>query len=106
MIQHDDGTLAEYSHLKHQGVLVQEGSKVIAGQTLALSGNTGFTTEPHLHVMVFIPEPDFPFLPMHSIPIVFDTASEPALSLVEGGEYQATEIGNDSRLFLRDFKAQ
>lgn len=51
-ILHDDGTMALYAHLKPEGVLVRVGQRVRAGQQIGLSGNTGFTTGPHLHFAV------------------------------------------------------
>lgn len=51
-ILHDDGTMAVYAHLKMEGVLVRIGQRVRAGQQIGLSGNTGFTTGPHLHFVV------------------------------------------------------
>jgi murein DD-endopeptidase MepM/ murein hydrolase activator NlpD len=51
-IAHDDGTMAVYAHLKPDGVLARIGQTVRAGQQIGLSGNTGFTTGPHLHFVV------------------------------------------------------
>lgn len=51
-ILHDDGSMAVYAHLKTEGVLVRIGQRVRAGQQIGLSGNTGFTTGPHLHFAV------------------------------------------------------
>jgi len=51
-ILHDDGTMALYAHLQEDGVLVRVGQRVRAGQQIGLSGNTGFTTGPHLHFAV------------------------------------------------------
>ena len=51
-IVHDDGTMALYAHLQESGVLVRVGQRVRAGQQIGLSGNTGFTTGPHLHFAV------------------------------------------------------
>ena len=51
-ILHDDGTMGLYAHLKLDGVLVRVGQHVQAGQQIGLSGNTGFTTGPHLHFAV------------------------------------------------------
>lgn len=52
-ILHDDGTMALYAHLKaDDGVVVRVGQRVRAGQQIGLSGNTGFSTGPHLHFAV------------------------------------------------------
>jgi len=51
-ILHDDGTMGLYAHLKPEGVMVRVGQRVRAGQRIGLSGNTGFTTGPHLHFAV------------------------------------------------------
>ena len=52
-ILHDDYTLATYYHLKQNGVRVKKGSKVKKGAHIGYSGNTGFSTGPHLHFSVF-----------------------------------------------------
>jgi murein DD-endopeptidase MepM/ murein hydrolase activator NlpD len=52
-IAHADGTIGEYHHLKYEGVLVEIGNQVTAGQAIALSGNTGYSTHPHLHFGVY-----------------------------------------------------
>ncbi|KAF1685041.1 peptidase [Pseudoxanthomonas broegbernensis] len=51
-ILHADGSMALYAHLKPEGVLVRPGQRVRQGQRIALSGNTGFSTAPHLHFVV------------------------------------------------------
>jgi murein DD-endopeptidase MepM/ murein hydrolase activator NlpD len=53
VVLHDDGTTGEYYHLKQDGVLVDVGQHVSAGEKIALSGNTGHTTTPHLHFAVY-----------------------------------------------------
>jgi murein DD-endopeptidase MepM/ murein hydrolase activator NlpD len=53
VILHDDGTTGEYYHLQQNGVLVEPGERVEAGQKIGLSGNTGHTTMPHLHFAVY-----------------------------------------------------
>ena len=52
-IAHADGTIGEYHHLQYDGVLVEIGARVTAGQLIALSGNTGYSTLPHLHFGVY-----------------------------------------------------
>lgn len=54
-VYQDDGTFAQYVHLSFEGSLVKVGERVKAGQEIALSGNTGWTSGPHLHFMVFVP---------------------------------------------------
>lgn len=52
IIRHDDGSYGCYWHLKHKGVLVKRGQKVIEGQTIGWSGATGQVLRPHLHFSV------------------------------------------------------
>ncbi|HET7539664.1 MAG TPA: M23 family metallopeptidase [Polyangiaceae bacterium] len=49
VIKHGDGSFGVYWHMKHKGVLVKVGDKVEQGQEIALSGNTGNSSTPHLH---------------------------------------------------------
>jgi murein DD-endopeptidase MepM/ murein hydrolase activator NlpD len=51
-IVHSDGTMAVYAHLELESAHVQVGDRVRAGQLLALSGDTGYTSGPHLHFCV------------------------------------------------------
>lgn len=51
-ILHDDGSMGVYAHLEYSGVLVRPGQQVEAGQQIGRSGNTGFSTGPHLHFAV------------------------------------------------------
>lgn len=53
VIQHDDNSRSGYWHLKNNGVLVNIGDTVRQGQVIGLSGNTGYTSFPHLHFMVW-----------------------------------------------------
>jgi murein DD-endopeptidase MepM/ murein hydrolase activator NlpD len=51
-VLHDDGTMGVYLHLKQGSVGVREGQRVAVGSALALSGNTGNSSGPHLHFVV------------------------------------------------------
>ena len=51
-ILHDDGTYAIYAHLNTNSIRVRPGDRVQRGQYIADSGNTGFSSGPHLHFAV------------------------------------------------------
>lgn len=51
-ILHDDGTMGLYAHLDLASVSVRAGARIRAGQKLARSGNTGFSSGPHLHFVI------------------------------------------------------
>jgi hypothetical protein len=51
-VLHDDGTMALYAHLDLASVSVRPGGRIRAGQLIARSGNTGFSSGPHLHFAV------------------------------------------------------
>ncbi len=51
-VWHDDGTMSVYAHLAPERVLVQPGEVILAGEVIAESGNTGFSTGPHLHFVI------------------------------------------------------
>ena len=54
-IVHDDGTVAEYAHLAAEAPLVRQGQHVDAGAMIGHSGNTGYTSGPHLHFVLTRP---------------------------------------------------
>ncbi|MGZ5055437.1 MAG: peptidoglycan DD-metalloendopeptidase family protein [Methylobacter sp.] len=55
-ILHDDGSMSLYAHLELEKAQVYPGLAVMAGQLIGYSGNTGFTSGPHLHFAVQINE--------------------------------------------------
>lgn len=52
-----DGTYAMYAHLRHGSLRVRAGERVRAGQQLAECGNSGNSTEPHVHFQL-MDDPD------------------------------------------------
>lgn len=51
LIEHDNGLSSLYAHLSSN--IAQTGQRVAAGEVVALSGNTGYSTGPHLHMTLF-----------------------------------------------------
>jgi len=90
MIQHDDGTVALYAHLKQDGIVVREQDRVEIGQRIALSGNSGNTLgEPHLHFGVY---QFWPATERFDVPVNFRNAEGPLDGrggLLAGSHYTA-----------------
>lgn len=72
IIEHDDGTMGNYYHLKQGGTAVKIGDKITKGQLIAYSGNTGYTTAPHLHFSVSKVDPFSMRRPMN-LPVKIQT---------------------------------
>ena len=84
-ILHSDGTIAEYAHLRKNGTTVQEGRKVKVGDLIGYSGNTGYSTAPHLHFAVYQQRIGYRVY----LPTSFRTAFGDNMPLVEGKSYTA-----------------
>jgi murein DD-endopeptidase MepM/ murein hydrolase activator NlpD len=52
LLEHGEGLLTEYGHLRHHGTRVRPGQRVAQGELLGYSGDTGMSTGPHLHFAV------------------------------------------------------
>lgn len=51
-ILHDDGSMATYAHLYPKSIDLEPGQRVEAGEQIGLSGNTGYSSGPHLHFVL------------------------------------------------------
>lgn len=81
LIEHSDQTIANYAHLLPNGVRVKVGDRVEAGDFIGFSGNTGFSSGPHLHLSVFKASDG---KTRQSIPIHFDLGNGVATTLFSG----------------------
>lgn len=54
LIDHGYGYKTRYAHLIDQNFIVKSGQKVVRGEMIALSGNSGKSTGPHLHYEVIV----------------------------------------------------
>ena len=86
VILHDDWTTGEYYHLEKNGVLVEVGDRVVAGQKIGLSGDTGNSALPHLHFGVYRAAPWGKF---QSVPVRFSSVDGIVRRPRRGGRYQA-----------------
>jgi murein DD-endopeptidase MepM/ murein hydrolase activator NlpD len=89
LVRHADGTLGEYLHLAPGGVRVRAGQRVARLDFIGLSGNTGYSTRPHLHFHVMTAAPDG--AAAQSFPIEFEIAPGVHAAPVEGRAYRAYE---------------
>jgi murein DD-endopeptidase MepM/ murein hydrolase activator NlpD len=89
LIRHEDGTLGHYCHLQKSGVKVRVGQEVRTGDCIAKSGNTGFSSGPHLHFSVYKTKNG---KQRESIPVKFATGDAPSgIVLKEGQKYRAQD---------------
>jgi hypothetical protein len=89
LVRHADGTLGEYMHLAPSGIEVKPGQAVERGQELALSGNTGFSSTPHLHFQVMTASDNG--LAKQSFPFELAIRPRRASAPVQGQRYAAWE---------------
>lgn len=66
VIEHNDKSESVYSHLAWRSVCVKKGDRVRKGQVIGLSGQTGYTSYPHLHYGLYD-------LDNENIRVTFDT---------------------------------
>lgn len=55
IIYHSDGTFGIYAHLVQNGAMVNQRDSVKKGDLIGYSGNTGWSSGPHLHFACYLP---------------------------------------------------
>ncbi|GAA4331394.1 M23 family metallopeptidase [Flaviaesturariibacter amylovorans] len=85
-IRHPDGTFGHYAHIAPNGALVKLGDSVRRGDPIARSGNTGWTSGPHLHFVVYRGD----FGKWKTLPTRFRVSAGETGALKEGVTYTRT----------------
>lgn len=89
-VLHDDGTVMVYAHLTTNGARVTVGDRLSAGQLIGLSGDSGCSSGPHLHIGLY--KDRFRYDREDSRPFNFSNAIGPHDSwngLAQGGRFTA-----------------
>ncbi len=85
VVDHGDGTFGLYWHLRQGGLAVAIGDQVCRGQVLGYSGNTGFSTGPHLHFAVVD-------LWQETLPLYFEDVPASKGIVYQGGTFVSNNV--------------
>ena len=87
-IEYPDRTRVFYTHLTINGALKSVGDNVNQAEVIALSGNSGWSSEPHLHFQLnecidTDDRPNYTNTVCNSVPITFKNTSENCFGLLD-----------------------
>jgi murein DD-endopeptidase MepM/ murein hydrolase activator NlpD len=94
LIRQTEGVYAFYAHLQKGSVAVAVGQRVPAGRVIGRLGNSGNSTNPHLHFGL-LDRPDF--LTGYSLPFVFVDGFTLSGRITGGDDSGTLQIQPDSR---------
>ena len=79
----ETGTYLVLGHLQYQSVEVEVGEQVTEGDIIARAGNTGMSSEPHLHIHHQLQNPNDVLLTAQGLPLYFRVGTD--IFMPEGG---------------------
>jgi murein DD-endopeptidase MepM/ murein hydrolase activator NlpD len=85
VVEHSDGTFGRYTHLMQRGSVVRVGDRVLQGQPIGQSGDSGNSRGPHLHFDVAL----CPEAHCGTVPVTFRNADAGQVVLLPGVVYRA-----------------
>ena len=95
VVAHDDGTMGRYGHFTPGRQLVKPGQRVQAGTPLGYSGNTGYSSGPHLHFAVTrVVATPLGAIEEESLPITFFAHSPPVTFKPQAGTVVLADYAN------------
>jgi murein DD-endopeptidase MepM/ murein hydrolase activator NlpD len=89
MIDHQNGEYSVLAHFKYASITVKDGDIVKQGNVLGLCGNTGNTSNPHIHYHL---QNDFVMYKAHGLPAQFRKI------LVDGVEKENIELESEQKV--------
>jgi hypothetical protein len=93
-IDHGNGEFGMYCHLKEGAIRVRAGQRVTKGEVIAQVGNTGNSSEPHLHFQLM---DSMDFFTANGLPVMFENI--PSEDLVATYPIKSNAIGFSDNVY-------